>query len=181
MTEKPKFGVGSMDNADIEKKKEESTSENKDIEESADKNVHVEKSFGVGAKTEKTETSKNGLGEIFKTQGVSFWIISYVASFLIFMFLGSGRGLLDMMNLLLFPFTLILFSQLQVYLTGSLNGVARWLAPDFKSGANFDSGLLNIIWYVSKLVLYYFIWGFSYFLGIIGIASIVITANKANK
>lgn len=181
MTEKPKFGVGSMNSADIKKEKKESISENKGTEKSANKDVHVEKSFGVGVKNEKAETSKNGLGEIFKSQGLSFWIISYVASVLIFTFLGSGRGLLDTMNLLLFPFTLILFSQLQVYLTGSLTGVARWLAPDFKSGANFDSGLLNIIWYVSKLALYYIVWGFSYFLGIIGIASIVITVNKANK
>lgn len=182
---KPRFGAGSMnvEKQEVGEEKNDDTPQASSAETVAETVTSVSskpKSFGAGIDAA-DEKKHSGIGEIFKNQGVAFWIISYVASFLIYSFLDKSYGAIKTMNLLLFPFTLILFAQMQVFLTGSMNGLARWIAPDFKIRGVFTSGFKTIIWYISKLVLYYLVWGYSYFLGIIGIIMIFVTNRKINR
>lgn len=186
MTERPKFGAGSMNTKQHKQEpKEEKVVEtpNAFLKPKTEETVSspVQKSFGAGTSDSADEVKTSGIGDIFKNQGIPFWIISYVASFLIYNFLSSEIGILKIMNLLLFPFTLILFAQIQVFFTGSMNRLARWIAPDFRTYGAFSSGFGSILWYISKLFFYYCVWGFSYVLGIIGIIMIFVTNNKVNR
>ena len=196
MTNKPKFGAGSMSGEEVESQsevKKEDTVETatafaeKTTEEAAEsveaKISPTSKSFGAGNGNSNTSDAKkqSSIVGIFKSQGVSFWIISYVASYVIYSFLSSWVIFFKDANLILFPFTLILFSQLQMFLTGSMNGLARWIEPNFRTNGAFTSGLGRFLWYASKLLFYYIAWGFSFILGIIGIIMIFVTNKKVNR
>jgi hypothetical protein len=180
---KPRFGAGSMSTKKQEPKQEEATKDSSEqtVEETATPVSSAPKSFGAGTDASAGEKKHSSIGDIFKNQGVSFWIVSYVASFLIYSYLDRSFGAFKTMNLLLFPFTLILFAQLQVFLTGSMNGLAHWIAPEFKAHGTFTSAFTAILWYASKLGFYYLVWGYSYFLGIIGIIMIFVTNKKINR
>ena len=102
MTNKPKFGAGSMSGEEVESQsevKKEDTVETatafaeKTTEEAAEsveaKISPTSKSFGAGNGNSNTSDAKkqSSIVGIFKSQGVSFWIISYVASYVIYSFL----------------------------------------------------------------------------------------------
>jgi len=175
MSERPKFGAGSMSDESINDEKKESDKVKKD------KIIKENEKFGAESKANDSGNKNNKIWMIFKSQGIYFWIISYVSSFIIYSFLDTYSTALNVFNLFLFPFALILFSQLQVYFTGSMNRFAKWLAPDFRINKSFGSGVVTFLWYASKLVMYYFVWNFSYILGVLGILIIVINGSKINK
>lgn len=175
MTEKPKFGAGSMSEERINDERKESLNTESEI-------VKDNVEFGAESNLHNSSTKGSKIWMVFKSQGIYFWIISYVSSFIIYSLLDAySTTLLNILNLFLFPFALILFSQLQIYFTGSMNGLAQWLAPNFRVNKSFSSGIVTFLWYASKLIMYYFVWNFSFIIGVLGILITLINSGKINK
>jgi hypothetical protein len=130
-----------------------------------------EKLFGTKATDYKGSDVKLSsiLKKIFTIQPVKFWLITYSVSLIIQYFLGSNVLVINIINTVLFPFSIILLGSMAISIGHSNSFLFRLLYPSaFKVLFVDSSKLAGVLMVIIKLILFYIVWRFTFILGIIG-------------
>lgn len=137
-----------------------------------------EQRFGPGAQSKTPSANSGVLQELFQLKDKAFWLKAYGLSVVFWLFLGNGQfSLTTLLNVILFPFVLILLAEIAELLSG-MPTIAQWLYPATNQLSR-EGWLKRVLWYGSKLVLYFFLWKFSFILGLIGVVMLVKAMSKS--
>ncbi len=129
---------------------------------------HHEQLFGTKA------IRKKGVFFVFlkrflTLQTFTFWVFTYLVSIAIFYFFSMNLPFIDIMNLIFFPFSLILLGSIGNRFYFSVPFLHTILYPSLHKKHYPNNGLAKIILYIVKVILFYFVWFYSFFIGIIGL------------
>lgn len=129
-------------------------------------------SFGVSGGSQTGNTGGGVVQELFQLKDKSFWLKAYGLSVVFWLFLANGQfSLTTLLNVILFPFVLILLAEIAELLSG-MPTIAQWLYPATNQLSR-EGWLKRVLWYGSKLALYFILWKFSFILGLIGVVMLV--------
>ncbi|MDQ0300431.1 putative neutral ceramidase superfamily lipid hydrolase [Salibacterium salarium] len=113
----------------------------------------------------------------FTLQNVKFWLLTYLVSFIIFEFFSSHIILINSVNFILFPFTVIIVGTVANQFVLSISLVYRLMYPTYKhSLSNNQNKVMLIITNIIKFFIYIVLWRYTF---ILGIAGLIITINNA--
>lgn len=164
------------------------------MEETTDKN----ELFGVTATniTNKQLSKFTFANNLLMIQSIKFWLITYAISFVVYYVSGVNTDFITtyiplssvvyssfflILNLLLFPFSVLLFGRFGSSLTRFPIFFYVLIFPSAKIRTYIDGSFKRLIIGLLKLILFYFVWLHSYILGIIGIIILLIDAKNLSK
>ena len=137
--------------------------------------------FGTKA-TEYIDSQFNFLSvvkRIFTLQNVKFWLLTYLVSLIIFQFFRSYIPLIDSINFVLFPFTVIVVGTIANQFILSMPLIYKLLYPTYKQNlSNHHNKIMLVITNIIKFIIYVIVWRYTFILGIIGM---IVTINNARK
>lgn len=114
---------------------------------------------------------------IFTLQNIKFWLLTYVVSVVIFQLFGWRR--IDFINIILFPFSVILIGSIANLFVPSMPQLYRLLYPSSYKVLFLNlSKVWAVIMIIIKLIIYVIVWRYTFILGIVGL---MITINNARK
>lgn len=115
------------------------------------------------------------LKQIFTLQSIKFWIVTYIISFIFYYFFKTNIIFIDIFNIILFPFSVILLGTIAISFRGQLY---RLLYPSIRTIYVNQHFLIAIMIGILKLILYIAVWKYTFILGIVGF---IIRINEAIK
>ncbi len=150
-----------------------------------------EKKAAIGAQHTAADENKQGklanIKMVFSLQNKLFWVNSYLLA-IIFLILSNGSlsnfnfpSIFHLINAILFPFSVIVMGSIAIRFRNFMPGVYYWLYPTYRKSPNINSMLFLLIWYVVKVMFYYFIWTTSFLWGVLGILLAALNARKIEK
>jgi len=115
--------------------------------------------------------------KILALQHVKFWLLTYLVSFFIFQFFRSYIIFVDSINLILFPFAVIIVGIIANKFMLSIPVIYKLLYPTWKNNlSNHQNKVMFIITNIIKFVIYVIVWRYTFILGVVGL---IITINNA--
>lgn len=184
MSEKPKFGVGADTSSNVNnvatEKSDRVTQESTGSASqkpsfgtgtsSVDDTDNTNR-FGTGNETDSSQKNSSFLAGVLKLQTKQFWIAQYVISAIILLiFLSLDHQVLSSLiyvsNFILYPVTVTLFTE-GARMLHIENGVTALFSGSQSPTQRSGAGL--IIYWVIRVIVIAFSWGFSIILGIIGL------------
>lgn len=102
-------------------------------------------------------------------QPILFWVLSYVVSVVIFLFFKSYIPLLNILNVVLFPFAVMLIGDIAIKFTFSFPLLYGLLYPTYKDYVNSHNTFIRILIIVLKIGIYIVVWRYTFILGVIGL------------
>lgn len=135
-----------------------------------------QQTFGVDADQNQTISSPNFiigfLKEIFLSQDKKFWFAVYILAIIFYFYQKDTSLLMQKLatsNVILYPFALILLSNLALRLTKKRGTIFYFLSPTFERSLNVDGFVRSLIWFGAKLFVFSYVWTFSTVLGLISL------------
>lgn len=119
--------------------------------------------------------------KMFTMQRVTFWIITYAFAIGCFYLFGESFMLIAAVNTLLFPFAVILVGYFARLFSPSVPFIFRVLYPDYTYLYQAYSTLVFIVLMIVKTIIYMFLWGYSFALGLLGLVLTIFYASKLVK
>lgn len=114
-------------------------------------------------------------------QPIKFWVLSYVLSMIIESFFGSNSILIDSINLILFPFAVILIGTLANQFITSARFLYILLYPTYRNLTNSQSIMFLLVVNVLKLIFFIIVWKYTFVLGVIGLVLSIYNAKKMSR
>ncbi|MEK4566886.1 hypothetical protein MKX54_19590 [Alkalihalobacillus sp. FSL R5-0424] len=114
-------------------------------------------------------------------QPIKFWVLSYVLSMIIELFFGSNSILIDSVNLILFPFAVILIGTLANQFIMSARFFYILLYPTYRNLTNSQSIMFLLVVNVLKFIFFIIVWKYTFVLGVIGLVLSIYNAKKMSR
>lgn len=102
-------------------------------------------------------------------QSIKFWVLTYLFSVIVFQFLKSYIPLADYLNLILFPFSVMLVGDIAIRFINSFPLLYNLLYPTVKIKYGTQSTIKLLLISILKIVIYIIVWKYTFVLGIIGL------------
>lgn len=115
---------------------------------------------------------------VFTLQNIKFWLIVYLVSLIIYQFFRLKSGFISSINLILFPFSVILVGSLANQFILSMPQIYRLLYPTYRNLSNRQNMIVLVITNIIKFLIYVIVWNYTFIVGIVGL---VVTMNNARK
>ncbi len=178
----PKFGLGSVrteNKATVQGKTTKTSHKNK------------QDSFGVGAIQKEKPSIFTLVKEVFLLESVKFWLIYYIVGIIFYYlhmkpmdspFRGSNFGPIFYVNILLFPFTVLMFREWGQKIFATDNAFSYVIFGSKEgSGKNLMLGCFGtVIVYFARFLILGGQWFFSFILGLISFISLFRLVKKIN-
>ncbi|MFK3936807.1 hypothetical protein ACI2JA_04750 [Alkalihalobacillus sp. NPDC078783] len=133
----------------------------------------------------KSVHSKSTIFSVLKNfvtlQSIKFWVLAYVFSMIVDLFFGSNSILIDSVNLVLFPFAVILIGTVANQFIMSARFVYILLYPTYKNLTNSQSIMFILVVNVLKFIFFIIVWKYTFVLGVIGLILSIYNAQKMSR
>src|SRR5699024_9438072 len=133
-----------------------------------------------------TQVAKSGRSQVnlfsmvkraLTLQDVQFWLICYVISFLMYQLFSIHLAHINIINLILFPFSVILIGNIVNQLFSGTPLLLQLFYPSYKNLSNSNVLVYIILGFV-KLWIYINVWRYSFIIGLVGL---IFTLHYARK